>query len=208
MNNNVMCENCAHKDVCKYRDEFTDAQKQFNNFKIFRDEGTKSDVEGSVILMESLPYIEVPMPKCTKFLDKNTICNDALVEELARIRETLPHVVDNDADVYQKNVMRYAPSNVVNGSKLGFIYGVIGLCGEAGEASELVKKFVYHGHTLDYKHLARELGDVLWYVAYMADLFGYSQGKIMAMNQEKLAKRYPDGKFDAERSRNRKEGDI
>ena len=75
MNNNVMCENCAHKDVCKYRDKFTDAQKQFNNFKIFMDEGTKSAVEGSIIPMESLPYIEVPMLKCTKFLDKNTICN-------------------------------------------------------------------------------------------------------------------------------------
>ena len=30
----------------------------------------------------------------------------------------------------------------------------------------------------------------------------------MAMNQEKLAKRYPDGKFDSERSKNREEGDI
>lgn len=87
-------------------------------------------------------------------------------------------------------------------------YGVIGLCGEAGEASELVKKFVYHGHTLDYKHLAIELGDVLWYIAYTAYGLGYSLSNIMAMNQEKLAKRYPDGKFDEERSRNREEGDI
>ena len=35
MSNAVMCENCAHKDVCKHRDEFTDIQKQFNNFKVF-----------------------------------------------------------------------------------------------------------------------------------------------------------------------------
>lgn len=35
MNNTVMCENCAHKDVCKHRDEFTDIQKQFNNFKVW-----------------------------------------------------------------------------------------------------------------------------------------------------------------------------
>lgn len=50
--------------------------------------------------------------------------------------------------------------------------------------------------------------DVLWYVSYMAHLFGYPLGKIMAMNQEKLVKRHPDGKFDADRSRNREEGDI
>ena len=91
---------------------------------------------------------------------------------------------------------------------LNVIYAAMGMCGEAGEASELVKKYAYHGHTIDSEHLARELGDVLWYVSYMAHLFGYPLGKIMAMNQEKLAKRYPDGKFDAERSRNREEGDI
>ena len=74
MNNNVICENCAHKDVCKYRDDFTDIQKQFNNFfKVFRDEKTQSAIEGSLIPIESLPYIEVPMLKCTKFLDRNVI---------------------------------------------------------------------------------------------------------------------------------------
>ena len=88
------------------------------------------------------------------------------------------------------------------------LYAAIGMCGEAGEVSELVKKYAYHGHAIDTEHLARELGDVLWYVSYMAHLFGYPLGKIMAMNQEKLAKRYPDGKFDEERSRNREEGDI
>ena len=73
MNNKVICENCAHKDVCKYRDDFTDIQKQFNNFKVFRDEETQSAIKGSVISIESLPYIEVPMLKCTKFLDRNVI---------------------------------------------------------------------------------------------------------------------------------------
>lgn len=75
MSNAVMCENCAHKDVCKYRDEFTDIQKQFNNFQIFRDEKTQSAIEGSLIPIESLPYIEVPMLKCTKFLERNVIYN-------------------------------------------------------------------------------------------------------------------------------------
>lgn len=75
MNNNVICENCAHKDVCKYRDEFTDIQKQFNNFKIFRDEKTQSAIEGSLIPIESLPCIEVPMLKCTNFLERNVVYN-------------------------------------------------------------------------------------------------------------------------------------
>lgn len=132
--------------------------------------------------------------------------NDSLIKELARRQEALRQVIDNDADAYQQNVLKYAPDH--HDYLLNVIYAAMGMCGEAGEASELVKKYAYHGHTIDTEHLARELGDVLWYVSYLAYLFGYPLGKIMAMNQEKLAKRYPDGKFDAERSRNREEGDI
>lgn len=75
MNNTVICENCAHKDVCKYRDDFTDIQKQFNNFKVFMNEKTQSTIDGSLIPIESLPYIEVPMLKCTNFLERNVIYN-------------------------------------------------------------------------------------------------------------------------------------
>lgn len=132
--------------------------------------------------------------------------NDSLIKELVRRQEALRQVIDNDADAYQQNVLKYAPDH--HDYLLNVIYAAMGMCGEAGEASELVKKYAYHGHTIDTEHLARELGDVLWYVSYMAYLFGYPLGKIMAMNQEKLAKRYPDGKFDAEKSRNREEGDI
>lgn len=132
--------------------------------------------------------------------------NDSLMKELARRQVALLQVVDKDADAYQQNVLKYAPDH--HDYLLNVIYAAMGMCGEAGEASELIKKYAYHGHAIDTEHLARELGDVLWYVSYMAHLFGYPLGKIMAMNQEKLAKRYPDGKFDAERSRNREEGDI
>lgn len=132
--------------------------------------------------------------------------NDLLMKELARRQGALRQVIDNDADVYQQNVLKYAPDH--HDYLLNVIYAAMGMCGEAGEASELIKKYAYHGHTIDTEHLARELGDVLWYISYLAQLFGYPLGKIMAMNQEKLAKRYPDGKFDAERSNNRKEDDI
>lgn len=70
MINTVMCENCAHKDVCKHRDEFTDIQKQFNNFKVW-----SSAIKGSIVPIESLSYIEVPMLKCTNFLERNVVYN-------------------------------------------------------------------------------------------------------------------------------------
>lgn len=132
--------------------------------------------------------------------------NDSLMKELARRQGCQAEIREHDADIYQLDVLKYAPDH--HDYLLNVIYAAMGMCGEAGEVSELIKKYAYHGHTIDTEHLARELGDVLWYVSYMAHLFGYPLGKIMAMNQEKLAKRYPDGEFDAERSRNRKEGDI
>ena len=132
--------------------------------------------------------------------------NDSLMKELARRQGCQDEIRENDADIYQLDVLKYAPD--YQHYMPNVLYAAIGMCGEAGEVSELIKKYAYHDHAIDTEHLARELGDVLWYVSYMADLFGYSLGEIMEINQEKLTKRYPDGKFDAERSRNRKEDDI
>ena len=36
----------------------------------------------------------------------------------------------------------------------------MGLCGEAGEALEILKKVRYQGHKMDWRHVERELGDV------------------------------------------------
>ena len=85
--------------------------------------------------------------------------------------------------------------------------GVMGMCGEAGECVDMMKKHLFQGHDLDKEHLAKELGDVSWYVAITAHALGYDLDKIFEMNIEKLKARYPEG-FDAERSLHRKEGDV
>lgn len=78
----------------------------------------------------------------------------------------------------------------------------LGIAGEAGEVADTVKKHVGHGHPLDFDHLAEELGDLLWYVAALADAVGASLSDIANFNVEKLRRRYPDG-FSTERSLNR-----
>ena len=84
------------------------------------------------------------------------------------------------------------------------INGVMGLCGESGEAIDLVKKWLAQGHELDKEKLAKELGDICWYLAETATAIGYDLEDIMAANIEKLKKRYPQG-FEAERSIHRSE---
>ena len=82
------------------------------------------------------------------------------------------------------------------------INGVMGLCGESGEVIDLVKKHLAQGHELDKEQIAKELGDVAWYLAETAYAIGYDLEDVFQMNIEKLKKRYPEG-FSAEKSRNR-----
>lgn len=84
------------------------------------------------------------------------------------------------------------------------INGVMGLCGEAGECIDVVKKTMFQGHELATDKLIEELGDVLWYCAELACGLGVTLEEVAQRNIDKLRRRYPEG-FDAERSRNREE---
>ena len=86
------------------------------------------------------------------------------------------------------------------------INSVMGLCGESGEAIDIVKKHLHQGHGLDKKHLAAELGDIAWYLAEAATALDMELEDILADNIEKLRRRYPDG-FKTEASVSRDEGD-
>ncbi|SMQ75918.1 NTP pyrophosphatase, house-cleaning of non-canonical NTPs [Bacillus sp. OV166] len=81
----------------------------------------------------------------------------------------------------------------------------MGLSGETGEVSDILKKGVFHGHEINRHDLALEIGDCLWYIANLAKLAGFSLEQVATMNVTKLMKRYPNG-FDKEMSLNR-EGD-
>lgn len=105
---------------------------------------------------------------------------------------------------YQKAALRTAnktdPESLV-------LNGVMGLNGEAGECIDMMKKHIFQGHPLDKDHMAKELGDCLWYVAITAEGLGYGLDEIMRMNVDKLMARYPEG-FSTEKSLNRKAGDV
>ena len=90
--------------------------------------------------------------------------------------------------------------------KDGLINSVMGLCGESGEAIDIVKKWLAQGHELDKEHLAKELGDIAWYLAEAATALGIPLEDILAANIEKLKKRYPEG-FETKRSLDRTEED-
>ncbi|MEK3819669.1 nucleoside triphosphate pyrophosphohydrolase family protein [Cytobacillus sp. FSL W8-0315] len=78
----------------------------------------------------------------------------------------------------------------------------LGITGEAGEVADHIKKGVFHGHEMNRHELAKELGDVMWYVANLANLAGFTLEQVATMNVTKLMKRFPNG-FNSEDSKKR-----
>lgn len=80
----------------------------------------------------------------------------------------------------------------------------LGLTGEAGEVVELIKKNLYHNHTVTADEIKKELGDVLFYLSGIATLYDIDLEDVATTNIEKLRKRYPNG-FSVEDSIARKD---
>ena len=112
-----------------------------------------------------------------------------------------------DLDVYQEKAKETTdfPDIVVQEKGVGddnyanYIYPALGLAGEAGEVLEQIKKIVRNNHgviTRDRElKVFGELGDVLWYVAILADEFGFNLSAIAENNIKKLAERKKNAKI-------------
>lgn len=85
------------------------------------------------------------------------------------------------------------------GKKDILINSVMGLCGESGEAIDIVKKWLAQGHELEKEHLIEELGDIAWYLAEAATALDISLEEIFQLNIDKLTLRYPEG-FESKKS--------
>jgi NTP pyrophosphatase (non-canonical NTP hydrolase) len=94
-------------------------------------------------------------------------------------------------DEYQKQALTTVLSSGDEFKDL--LHWVLGLNGEAGEVAEKLKKIIRDkGGVIspeDKQELAKELGDVLWYIAVFADHLGVSLEAVAANNIAKLADR-------------------
>ena len=89
--------------------------------------------------------------------------------------------------------------------------GVMGLCSEAGELMEIVKKITFQGKPLteeSHFHMKRELGDIIWYWTNMCRALRLDPNDVIAENVTKLKSRYPGGEFNVYHSENRQHGDL
>lgn len=92
---------------------------------------------------------------------------------------------------FQDKARTFRKVETLNDQKV--LYPTLGLCGESGEVADKVKKVIRdnNGEIDEQKRqdIGLELGDVLWYVAALADDLGYTLDDIANMNIKKLTSR-------------------
>ena len=98
-----------------------------------------------------------------------------------------------ELDDYQTSALKTAIYN----KQFALIYPALGLAGEAGEVADKVKKMIRDNGGIMTEGartaLAKEIGDVLWYVATMAHDLGYTLEDIAVINLNKLSGRAKSG---------------
>lgn len=94
-----------------------------------------------------------------------------------------------DFNEYQRKARQTAIYHNIGSN---FIYPTLGIVGEAGEIAEKVKRVVRVNGVIDEalrREIAKELGDVLWYLAALASELGLSLDDIAKDNLAKLQSR-------------------
>ncbi len=80
--------------------------------------------------------------------------------------------------------------NFTKSSRDSKFLAAMGLCGESGEVSEILKKHLLHDKELNRDALCKELGDVLWYFFHTLNTFDFTIEEIAKENIKKLCARY------------------
>jgi NTP pyrophosphatase (non-canonical NTP hydrolase) len=72
------------------------------------------------------------------------------------------------------------------------IHMLMGICGEAGELLDAVKKAAIYRKPLDMKNVVEELGDIEFYLEGFRQTFGLNRDRVLVENMRKLSVRYSE----------------
>ncbi len=91
-------------------------------------------------------------------------------------------------------VVEQAPSSTLTSARMlaRLLHGAIGLCTEAGELQDAIKKNLIYGIMIDRVNIIEEIGDLMWYCALVLDSQGSTFEDAMERNIAKLKVRFPD----------------
>lgn len=103
--------------------------------------------------------------------------------------------------VFQEQAMRTAKEISPEGD---LMHACLGICSEAGEFADALKKSYAYDKEFDTENALEELGDILWFVALACKSLGVPMDYVAVKCIEKLYKRYPE-KFSNELAQERRD---
>lgn len=125
--------------------------------------------------------------------------DDMVKDVKALVTEDLYDEVDQSFKEYRyrnftiNDYQDKAIETAIYGSGYAIVYPTLGIAGESGEVADKVKKILRdnNGEFTDEKKLeiAKEIGDVCWYIAALCRDLGFSMAEVCQMNLDKLASR-------------------
>lgn len=95
-----------------------------------------------------------------------------------------------------KSLFKKAREILLSEQDVNMLHAAVGICGEAGEVLDLIKKTAFNNRDMDYKKLMEELGDVEFYLEALRQTLGISRDDVLNQNIMKLSRRYPKGYSD------------
>jgi NTP pyrophosphatase (non-canonical NTP hydrolase) len=78
------------------------------------------------------------------------------------------------------------------------MHAALGICGEAGETADCIKKEVIYGKPIDRDNLIEELGDLRFFIQAVQNIYGISETEVLQANCNKLALRYKELRYSDE----------
>ena len=103
---------------------------------------------------------------------------------------------------YRDGLMKYSKDGIMVATENGLLEKALGLPGEAGEAADKFKKILRDKNGVislaDSDEIVKELGDVLWYIAMIAEYLEVPLSEVAETNLDKLESRLKRKKIHGE----------
>lgn len=130
-------------------------------------------------------FAEAWLKQIEGYMERNPQLQDELRKSFPNTKD-LEHITFNGYQDFVKTMKVYPEKHAI-------VYPTMGISGEAGEVSEKVKKWLRGDRELDKLELLKEAGDVLWYLASLADDLGFTFQDMVDENVKKLSSRKERG---------------
>lgn len=126
-------------------------------------------------------------------VDGEEIDLENVIEEIGDIKFYLALILNSIGSTEQD--LNYRPQG---GENSGLLVGAIQACIKAAKLLDVIKKHSIHGHPLNKDLLLELVGGIRLHLSVILGLLNVTQEQVLAENNRKLAKRYPNGSYSKE----------